>query len=68
MKSTFYGFIKMQITPIFYKDMNFLAKAFAEHKLCLFFKAKSFMCLKIWPKPLCAYYVVKFKNNWKWSK
>ena len=58
----------MQITPIFYKDMNFLAKALAEHKLCLFFTAKAFMCLKIWPKPLCAYDVLKFKKPPKYLK
>ena len=24
---------------------------------------KAFMCLQIWPKPLCAYNVLKLKNN-----
>ena len=50
-------------TLFFYKRMNFLAEAFAKQILCLFFTTKAFMCLKIWPKPFCAYDVLKFKND-----
>ena len=50
-------------TLFFYKHMNFLSEAFAKHILCLFFTTKAFMCLKIWPKPFCAYDVLKFKND-----
>ena len=33
--------------------------------MCLNKTTNANMCLKIWPKPLCAYNVLKFKNNWK---
>ena len=49
-------------TRIFYKHMEFSVEAFTEHKLCLKKITKAFMCLKIWPNPLRAYDVLKFKN------
>ena len=51
-------------TLIFYKDMNFSPKAFANHKLCLK-KRESLYVLKNMAKPLCAYDVLEFKNNSK---
>ena len=44
---TFFFILEGFITLIFYKHMSFLVKAFAKHKLCLFFTTKAFMCLKI---------------------
>ena len=49
-------------TLIFYKHRNFFAKAFAKHKLCFKKTTKAYMCLKIWPKPLCAYHVQKYRK------
>ena len=43
--------------------MNFSAKTFAMHKLCLKKPTQAFMCLKIWPKPLRAYDGLKFLKN-----